>query len=94
MQQNTIAGGDTRAGPDQMSGQITYSMYKKCYGVMVVDLERVSDSTVDDLIRSIQVSWVNSSSLAYDYCCILIEFENQIEIDSVTGQVVASDGGI
>ena len=93
MQQNTIAGGDYRAGPGQMSGQITYSMYNKCYGVMVVDLERVSDSTVDDLIRSIQVSWVNSGSLAYDYC-ILIEFENQIEIDSVTGQVVASDGGI
>jgi hypothetical protein len=92
-QQNTIAGGDYRAGPGQMSGQITYSMYKKCYGVMVVDLERVSDSTVDDLIRSVQVSWQNSSSLSLDYC-ILIEFENQIEIDSVTGQVVASDGGI
>jgi uncharacterized protein YlbG (UPF0298 family) len=93
MQQSTIAGGDYRAGPGQVSGQITYSMWKKAYGVMVVDMERVSDSKVDDLIRSVQLSFIYESSLSYDYC-ILIEFENQIEIDSVTGQVVASDGGI
>jgi hypothetical protein len=93
MQQNTVAGGDYRAGPGQMSGQITLSMWKRAYGGMVVDMERVSDSTVDDLIRSIQVSWINDTSLAYDYA-ILIEFENQIEVDSVTGNVVASDGGI
>jgi hypothetical protein len=93
MQQNMIVGGDYRSGVGQMSGQNTLSMLRRAYGVMVVDMERVSDSTVDDLIQPIQVSWINDTSLAYDYA-ILIEFENQIEVDSVTGPIQASDGGI
>lgn len=72
-----------------MFGQVRWSDWKKCYGAYVVDLERVSDSVTDEIIKNIQITFKNDTPNTYNYL-ILIEYQSEIELDRVSDQVVAT----
>lgn len=72
-----------------MVGQVRFSDWRRCYGAYVVDIERVSDEVTDDIIKNIQVSFKNDTPNTYDYV-VIIEYQAEIEIDRVSGQVVAT----
>lgn len=72
-----------------MVGQVRYSDWKRCYGAYVVDIERVSDEVTDDIIKNIQVQFKNDTPNTYDYV-VITEYQAEIEIDRVSGQVVAT----
>lgn len=72
-----------------MFGQVRWSDWKRCYGAYVVDLERVADSVTDEIIKNIQISFKNDTPNTYNYL-ILIEYQSELELDRVSGQVVAT----
>jgi hypothetical protein len=89
VQQMPIGGGDWRSMVT--SGRIRYSDWRRCYNVFVVDLERCSDSVTDELIKNIQISFQNDTQLIYSFV-LVTEFQEEVTMDCITGQVVSSDG--
>ena len=89
VQQQPASGGDMRSMIT--SGRIRYSDWRRCYNVFVIDLERVSDSITDELIKNIQISFQNDTQLTYNFV-LITEYQEEVTMDCITGQVVASDG--
>lgn len=73
------------------SGQISYTDFQKCYGVYVIDLERVGSEVEDDLVKNIQISFKidTNSNLTYNMVYIL-EYQSECFLDRVNGQIVSS----
>jgi len=74
---------------DRPSGRVTYSMFKKCYGVVSIDLDRSADSTADERVAQLIVRFRNTASCAMSYI-LLLEHQVECTLDAVSGQVVAS----
>jgi hypothetical protein len=89
VQQMPVGGGDWRSMVT--SGRIRYSDWRRCYNTFVIDLERCSDAVTDDLIKNIQVSFQNDTQNTYNFV-LITEYQEEVTMDCVTGQVVASDG--
>ena len=73
------------------SGRIRYSDWRRCYNSYVIDLERVSDSITDEIIKNIQISFQVASQNTYNFV-LITEYQEEVTMDCITGQVVASDG--
>lgn len=71
---------------NQFSGQITKSQWEKAYGVYMINLQKVSDQTQDDLAKSFQISFrVNTKdTVKYDFI-ILLEYQTTKYINRVSG---------
>lgn len=74
---------------DKFKGRIKFSDWKKCYGVICVDLCKAEDQVNDDMNKQIQIKFKNSNSVPMDYLFIL-EFQQQFSVDRLTGQIVGS----
>ena len=71
---------------NQFSGQITKSMWEKCYSVYMINLQKVNDQTQDDLAKSFQISFrVNTlPTVRYDFI-ILLEYQMTKYIHRISG---------
>jgi len=76
------------------SGQITKSMWEKCYGVVTVNLEKVNSETEDNLMKSFQISFKNDSpnSLYHDFI-IIVSYQSELYVDRGTGTVTSPESG-
>jgi hypothetical protein len=74
-----------------MSGQITQSMWAKCYNVYAFDMARVQDQVQDNLLKSFQIQFkcdTASATYTYDFYYIMV-YENELSIDRISGQITA-----
>jgi hypothetical protein len=88
VQQQPVGGGDWRSMIT--SGRIRYSDFRRCYGVYCIDLERVSDSITDELIKNIQISFQVDSQNVYNIV-LKTEYQEEVTMDCITGQIVMSN---
>jgi hypothetical protein len=69
------------------SGLISKSDWENGYGFIYVNLNRRPDQASDDVSRSVQISFTNSSSITCDYYVVLL-YEREITISTSTGALV------
>jgi hypothetical protein len=81
---NSLNGGEIIGSS---SGLITKSDWENGYGFVYVNLNRRPDQASDDVSRSVQLSFTNSSKIACDYYVVLY-YEREITISTSTGALV------
>lgn len=70
------------------SGIISQQEYEAGYGFVYCDLSRKISQASDDISRSVQLVFTNSSNLQLDYYCI-IGYEREIVLSTSTGALVS-----
>jgi hypothetical protein len=73
-----------------ISGLVTKSMYQRCYGVVTLDVKRVSDQVQDDAMKSFLLNFRVDSKGTYNFI-VIITYDNTIYIDRVLGSVVSPE---
>jgi hypothetical protein len=68
-----------------MSGQITKSMWDKCYGVYTIDVLR-GDAVADSPLKTFQLRFKVDTAGSYDFI-IITEYQNDIAIHCLFGMV-------
>ena len=70
------------------SGQITKSMWEKCYGVYTINLEKVTDEIQDNLMKSFQIQFKNDNLITYDFI-IMISYQMELAVNRPSGTLTA-----
>ena len=73
---------------DFMTGQITSSMFNKCYNVYSFDLKRVADSVSDNGNKSFQIVFKVDSNNTYDFI-VIVAYQNELSVDRLSGMITA-----
>lgn len=71
------------------SGLITKTDFERCYGVIAIDLQKVSDEQTDSLAKQIEVIFTiaGKSSVKWDIV-YLTTYQVQTSVDRITGEIV------
>ena len=73
---------------DFISGQITKSMWEKCYNVFTLDMRRVADEVQDASNKSFQLTFKLDTAETYDFL-IILTYMNKLTVDRLTGQITS-----
>jgi len=73
------------------TGQITSSMWNKCYNTFTFDLQKCSDEIGDNGLRQFQINFSIDSVTArvYDFL-LIVTYQNELYVDQVSGGVTSS----
>jgi len=73
------------------TGQITSSMWNKCYNTFTFDLQKCSDEIGDNGLRQFQINFSIDSVTArvYDFL-LIVSYQNELYVDQVSGGVTSS----
>ena len=74
---------------DYFSGQVTKSMWEKCYNVYSLDITRVVDEVTDTASKSFQLEWKIDTNNTYDFL-VFIVYQNSLAIDRLTGTITSA----
>ena len=74
---------------DYFSGQVTKSMWEKCYNVYSLDIRRVVDEVTDTASKSFQLEWKIDTNNTYDFL-VFIVYQNSLAIDRLTGTITSA----
>ena len=63
-------------------------MWKKCYGVYTINLEKVTDEIQDNLMKSFQIQFKNDNLISYDFI-IMISYQMELSVNRPSGTLTA-----